>query len=144
MAKKKNSKIVPNVTKEVTPIVAPVVPLPPELSKENQEAIAKQLKAKYEYIANQAADKSDFRGSTSNGDPMFGNPLDGFTPGAINSLLQMAEKTPKIKELFTEQAPIQNKQEQNYILPNSNVKNEIVIELENKPSVDVLDIFGIK
>ena len=142
MAKKKSNKNVTPVTKPVEPVVAP---LPPELSKENQVAITNQLKAKFEYIANQAQDKSDFRGMTQGGEPMYGNALDGFTPGAINSLLEMGKKTPKINELFTGQTPVQNRQEQNFILPtNNNVKTEVVTEKETKPSVDVLDIFGIK
>lgn len=127
----------------------PEVNAPPPMSKETQEAMTQQLRAKFEYLQSQNNEKSQFKGYTKDGDKMFGNPLDGFDDAAVAQLKEMVTSelgSPRVAELFNE--PVRSPG--NGISVQQGNKNiTITTQVDNNKqsinvSIDIDDIFGLK
>lgn len=130
--------------KAAAPKPAPPVPAEPQISADNQAALTNVIKSKYESIAETNASKAGFRGFSSSGEAMYGNPLDGFTPEAIAQLKDMVEHplgSPRVAEILPANAPQPGNV--NNMLPNVN-KSATQPAPAVRPALDVDDIFGLK
>jgi hypothetical protein len=122
---------------------------PPPMSKETQDAMTQQLRAKFEYLQSQNNEKSQFKGYTKDGDKMFGNPLDGFDDAAVAQLKEMVTSelgSPRVAELFNEPVhPSSNNNGVSVQLGNKNITiNTQVDNNKQSISIDIDDIFGLK